>query len=198
MSNTPIAQTPSYFETALPIAHIVPLSFRGGTLCVVWVSATAEQPLVAWHTRRAAVGDQAAHLNQTALQRALGRAQSHWVYDRDLFPNALFIHLAIEAPAVVRPFLKLSAQRTECLLRLELAEKETAALLHSMAASRSFFLRFDASPPAWVSSTAHLQAEDERLDHLLLSSLPVNFSAEGIALLSQHLAVWHAGQAGER
>jgi hypothetical protein len=197
MHGTQTAQRGSFFETALPVAHILPIDFEGGTLAMVWVSGEGQESLAGLTHRLAAIGEQAGRLTQRALSRALGQSHPRFIHDTELFPDALLLHLVLDAPGVSRPFLKLPPLRVECLIRLDLAREETGPLLSSMAASRSFFLRFDSAPPAWVTPGEHLQAADERIDELLFSSLPVNFSAEEIALLRREFEAWRQRREAE-
>ncbi len=96
-------------------AFILPLRYEGRRCPVLWVNGAGRAEAAQARHRLDAIGEQAARFSEDERDDASGDAHTFWIYAREVFPDTLYLYVALDAPAVSLPFLSLPPLRAEYL-----------------------------------------------------------------------------------
>lgn len=198
----PEQESPSaFFDAALPVAFVLPIGFKGQRIPMLWVGETGRAEIEQVKRRLFAIGEQADRLGESGRLAAYGNADTLWIFVRELYPDTFFLHIALDAPAVIHPFLTLPKFSAEYLIRCDLERETTEQLMRSIADGLCCLVNFDRVPP-WVQECASIRVETlgqefrRRISQLIRSSLPVFFNEEGFGVINAQFDTWQLKRGG--
>lgn len=192
---------PAFFDAGLPVAFVLPIGFKGQLIPMLWVGETGRAEVEQVKRRLFTIGEQADRLGESGRLAAYGNAYTLWIFARELYPDTFFLHIALDAPAVTRPFLTLPPLRAEYLIRCDLERESTEQLMRSIADSLCCLVNFDSVPP-WVQEITSIRVEtlgqplSRRISQLIRSSLPVFFNEEGFGIINEQFDTWQLTRGG--
>ncbi len=185
----------AFFEAALPVAFVLLIGFQGQSIPMLWVGESGRAEVEQVKSCLFAIGEAADRLGESGRLVAYGKANTLWILPRELSPDTFFLHIALDAPAVIRPFLTLPPLRADYLIRCDLEWESTEQLMRSIAESLCCLVNFERVPP-WVRESTSIRIETLRqpasrhISQLIRSSLPVFFNEEGFGIVNEQFDAW--------